>query len=291
MLLEISSNLTQPFSSLGLLFPLLQIRIFVALFALTLLLLILLLHISKPYKVPSLRWWRRRRRMRRVKTRLQGLRHLINVRGPKRMLHRLRINLLLKIPSWKRLWLSRMMNVGSSFSSYDPFWTFYLAAIATKIVHICGPDPSKPLPITLSVSGGGFGEKFPSSVKIVGNGVKSIGVLIVNKDFSDFVEVDKSYWSKAVAPFMGKQVSFSIVSLLAWWVFRQYATPCDHCQHLGTQCHKLLTHTVKCVCCHYSKLPCKVDGVAVLNPVDHYHPKGYGNLFSSFCFTVLTFLL
>ncbi|KAK0245021.1 hypothetical protein EDD85DRAFT_943382 [Armillaria nabsnona] len=110
-------------------------------------------------------------------------------------------------------------------------------AIATKVVRKCGPGPSQPLPVTLGVSGGGFSEKVPSSAKVVKARIKSIGMLVVDKDLGDFVEVDKSYWSKAVAPFVGE------------W----YTTPCDHCKHLGTQCHKLLMHTVKC----------------------HYWPKGY----------------
>ncbi len=38
------------------------------------------------------------------------------------------------------------------------------------------------------------------------NGVKSICVLVVDKDFGEFVEVDKSYWSKSVAPFVGERV-------------------------------------------------------------------------------------
>ncbi|PBK91805.1 hypothetical protein ARMGADRAFT_1081221 [Armillaria gallica] len=133
------------------------------------------------------------------------------------------------------------------------------SAVATKVVRRRGPGLSRPPPVTLGVSGGGFSKKVPSSAKVVRNGVKSIGVLVVDQDFGNFVEVDKSYWSKAVMPFVGK------------W----YTSACHHCQHLGTQCRKLLTHTVKCVCCHYSKLPCKVNGVATLNPVEHYHPKGY----------------
>ncbi|PBK90677.1 hypothetical protein ARMGADRAFT_1082413 [Armillaria gallica] len=132
------------------------------------------------------------------------------------------------------------------------------SAVATKVVHKRGPGLSKPPPVTLGVSGGGFGEKVPSSVKVVNNGIKSIGVLVVDNDFGDFVEVDKSYWSKAVTPFVGER----------------YTTPCDHCRRLGTQCQKLLTHTVKCMRCHYSKLPCKVNGVVALNPIEHYRPKG-----------------
>ncbi len=89
----------------------------------------------------------------------------------------------------------------------QPFLISFLAAIATKAVCKCGPGPSKPPPITLGVSGGGFGEKVPSSAKVVKNGVKSIGILVVDKDFGNFMEVDKSYWSKEVAPFVGEQVS------------------------------------------------------------------------------------
>ncbi|PBK79424.1 hypothetical protein ARMGADRAFT_1093130 [Armillaria gallica] len=112
---------------------------------------------------------------------------------------------------------------------------------ATPVVRRCGPGLSKPPPVTLGVSRGGFGEKVPLAAKAVENGIKSIGVLKVDQDFSKFMEVDQSYWSKAVTPFVGER----------------YTTACDHCRRLGTQCQKLLTHTVKCVHCHYSKLPCK----------------------------------
>ncbi|PBK80349.1 hypothetical protein ARMGADRAFT_1092315 [Armillaria gallica] len=115
---------------------------------------------------------------------------------------------------------------------------------ATPVIRKCGPRLSKPLPVTLGVRGGGFGEKVLSTAKAVRNGIKSIGVLKVNQDFDDFVEIDKSYWSKAVMPFVGER----------------YTTACDHFQ---------------CIRCHYSKLPCKVDGVAALNPVKHYRPRGY----------------
>ncbi len=80
----------------------------------------------------------------------------------------------------------------------------FLAAVATKAICKCGPGPSKPPPVTLGVSGGGFGEKVPPLVKVVRNGVKSIGVLVVDKDFGEFVEFDKSYWSKSIAPFVGE---------------------------------------------------------------------------------------
>ncbi|PBK92553.1 hypothetical protein ARMGADRAFT_1080615, partial [Armillaria gallica] len=79
-------------------------------------------------------------------------------------------------------------------------------AVATKAVHKRGPGPLKPPPITLGVSGKGFGEKVPSSAKVVKNGIKTIGVLAVDKDFGDFIEVDKAYWNKEVAPFVGERV-------------------------------------------------------------------------------------
>ncbi len=83
-----------------------------------------------------------------------------------------------------------------------------------KVVRRCGPGLSKPPPVTLGVSGGGFGEKVPSLAMVVKDGIKSLGVLVVDKDFGDFVEVDKSYWSKAVAPFVGERVRIFLVQIL-----------------------------------------------------------------------------
>ncbi|PBK89505.1 hypothetical protein ARMGADRAFT_1083492 [Armillaria gallica] len=80
------------------------------------------------------------------------------------------------------------------------------------------------------------------------DGIKSIGVLKVDKDFGNFVQVDGRYWSKDIA--------------------------LRHNSH----CHKLLTHMVICVHCHYAKQPCKVDGKAALNPLTHYHPKDYDSI-------------
>ncbi|PBK82427.1 hypothetical protein ARMGADRAFT_1090291 [Armillaria gallica] len=105
-------------------------------------------------------------------------------------------------------------------------------ALATKVVRRRGPGLSKPPPVTLGVSGRGFGERVPSSATVVENGTKSIGVLVVDKDFGDFVEVDKGYWSKTVVPIP------PLVTIAG------------------------------------ALLPCKVNGVAVLNPIDHYRPKG-----------------
>ncbi|PBK77616.1 hypothetical protein ARMSODRAFT_1010266 [Armillaria solidipes] len=132
----------------------------------------------------------------------------------------------------------------------------------TKAFRKRGPAPSKPPAVTMGVSGGGFGEKVPASAKEVKNGVKNIGVLTVDRDFGDFVEVDEGYWNKEVAPFVGER----------------YTEGCDHCKCLGTQCRKFLTNTVICVRCHYSKLPCKVKGIPALNPLSHYRPKSYQNL-------------
>ncbi|PBK81328.1 hypothetical protein ARMGADRAFT_1091470, partial [Armillaria gallica] len=133
---------------------------------------------------------------------------------------------------------------------------------ATPAVRKRGPGPTRPPAVTLGVGGGGFGEKVPSSAKAIENGLKSIGILEVEEDFGEFVKVDGRYWNKDVAPFVGER----------------YTEPCDHCKRLGTQCRKFLTNTVICVRCHYSKLPCKVNGVPALNPISHYRPKSYKTL-------------
>ncbi|KAK0430320.1 hypothetical protein EV421DRAFT_1913035 [Armillaria borealis] len=130
---------------------------------------------------------------------------------------------------------------------------------ATPAIRKRGPAPSKPPPVTLGISGGGFGEKVPTSAKPIKNGLKSIGVLVVEEDYGKFVKVDGRYWNKDVAPF----------------VREQYTEPCDTCRRRGTHCRKLLTHTVICARCHYAKQPCEVDGEVALNPVSHYRPKGY----------------
>ncbi|KAK0215162.1 hypothetical protein EDD85DRAFT_962890 [Armillaria nabsnona] len=101
------------------------------------------------------------------------------------------------------------------------------------------PGPSKPPPVTLGTSGGGFGEKILSSTKEIKNGIKSIGILKVEKDFGNFVQVDGRYWNKDVALFVGERDT----------------DPCDTCRHRGSHCHKLLTHTVICVRCHHGDEP------------------------------------
>ncbi|SJL16890.1 uncharacterized protein ARMOST_20420 [Armillaria ostoyae] len=132
----------------------------------------------------------------------------------------------------------------------------------TKAFRKRGPAPAKPPAVTLGVSGGGFGEQVPSTAKAIKSGLESIGALEVEVDFGDFVQVDGCYWNKEVAPFVGER----------------YTESCDHCKRLGTQCRKFLTNTVICVRCHYAKLPCKVKGIAALNPLSHYRPKSYRNL-------------
>ncbi|PBK85139.1 hypothetical protein ARMGADRAFT_1087811 [Armillaria gallica] len=133
---------------------------------------------------------------------------------------------------------------------------------ATLAVRKRGPGPTRPPAVTLGVGGGGFSEKVPSTAKAIKDGLKSIGVLEVEEDFGAFVKVDDRYWNKEVAPFVGER----------------YTEPCDHCKRLSTQCRKFLTNTVICVRCHYSKLPCKVNGVPALNPINHYCPKSYQTL-------------
>lgn len=112
-----------------------------------------------------------------------------------------------------------MMNVslflGITHNFEPKLFILFLAVVATKAVRKRGPGPSKPPPVTLGVSGKGFGEKVPSSAKAVKNGIKTIGVLAVDKDFGNFIEVDKSYWNKEVAPFVGERVSrLNFISLV-----------------------------------------------------------------------------
>ncbi|KAK0184129.1 hypothetical protein F5146DRAFT_1145771 [Armillaria mellea] len=130
--------------------------------------------------------------------------------------------------------------------------------VATKVVRKRGPGLSKLPPISLGVSGGGSGEHVPKVFQPVNDGIKSIGVLVVEEDLGDFIKVDGRLWNKQVAPFVGER----------------YSTPCDQCKSHRMQCRKLLGHMVICVRCHYAKQPCTVDGVPALSPVDQYRPQG-----------------
>ncbi len=96
---------------------------------------------------------------------------------------------------------------------------------ATPIVWKCGPGPSKPPPITLGISGGGFGEKVLSTTKAIQNGIKSISVFKVDKEFGEFMEVDKSYWTKAVMPFIGEQVN---VLFMCFFLLNNLSTAYNH---------------------------------------------------------------
>ncbi|KAK0476514.1 hypothetical protein IW261DRAFT_1421806 [Armillaria novae-zelandiae] len=122
-----------------------------------------------------------------------------------------------------------------------------------------GPSRIKPPLTTMGVKGGRFGEAVPKNLKPMEDGLKNIRVLVVSRDFGQFIEVDDALWNKSVAPFVGEL----------------YVQPCDQCKHKGTQCHKFLTNSVLCVHCHYGKLPCQVNKVAMLNPIHHYRPKAY----------------
>lgn len=92
-------------------------------------------------------------------------------------------------------------------------------------------------------------------MKLIENGLKRIGVLVVDEYYGKFVEVDGRLWNKDVASFVGEK----------------YSQPCDQRKSHKTQCRK---HTGICVRCHYSKQPCTVGGKKVLNPIHHYRPKG-----------------
>ncbi|KAK0197661.1 hypothetical protein F5146DRAFT_1156390 [Armillaria mellea] len=132
------------------------------------------------------------------------------------------------------------------------------AVRATPAVQRRGPGLSKLPPVSLGVSGGGFGERVPQDFQAIDDGVESIGVLVVEEDFGNFVKVDGRLWNKQVAPFVGER----------------YVKPCDRCKSRKTHCRSLLGHTVICVRCYYAKQPCTVDGVTALNPKDHYRPQG-----------------
>ncbi|KAK0499320.1 hypothetical protein EDD18DRAFT_1349500 [Armillaria luteobubalina] len=134
--------------------------------------------------------------------------------------------------------------------------------VPTKANCPCGPSRLRAPPATICIQIGGFGEEVPADYKAVKNGLKSIGVLVVSRDFGKFVEVDKALWNKKIALFVGEQ----------------YVKPCDTCHRKKTQCRKFLTNSVICIRCHYAKLPCLVNGTKALNPLRHYHPQEYESI-------------
>ncbi|KAK0482170.1 hypothetical protein IW261DRAFT_1417784 [Armillaria novae-zelandiae] len=102
--------------------------------------------------------------------------------------------------------------------------------VATKVNRPRGPSRIRPPLAMLGVQGRGFDEEVPAGYTAVIDGLKTIGVLVVSRDFGDFVEVDKVLWNKKVAPFVGEQ----------------YVQPCDQCSRKKTQCRKFLTNLVLC---------------------------------------------
>lgn len=69
-----------------------------------------------------------------------------------------------------------------------------------------GSGPSR-MPVVAGISGGGFGEPTPASAVAISSTSKTIGVLYIDKDFGEFVEVDGRYWRKDVASFIGEKVN------------------------------------------------------------------------------------
>ncbi|KAK0491745.1 hypothetical protein EDD18DRAFT_1416066 [Armillaria luteobubalina] len=134
--------------------------------------------------------------------------------------------------------------------------------VPTKANRPRGPSRLRAPPATIGIQIGGFGEEVPADYRAVQNGLKSIGVLVVSRDFGEFVEVDKALWNKKIAPFVGEQ----------------YVKPCDSCHRKKTQCRKFLTNSVICIRCHYAKLPCLVNGTKALNPLRHYRPQEYESI-------------
>ncbi|KAK0468645.1 hypothetical protein IW261DRAFT_1573590 [Armillaria novae-zelandiae] len=128
-----------------------------------------------------------------------------------------------------------------------------IVVIPTPAIRKRGPGPSKPLPVSISIKGGGFGETVSPVLQAVPNGIRTIGLLLVQEDYGKFVKVDNHLWNKDVALFVGEH----------------YSKPCDQCKNRGTDCCKFLTHTSICVRCHYAKQSCTVNQQIVLNPLDH----------------------
>ncbi|KAK0494660.1 hypothetical protein EDD18DRAFT_1355400 [Armillaria luteobubalina] len=115
--------------------------------------------------------------------------------------------------------------------------------VATKAIRPRGPSRIKPPLASMGIQSGGFGEDVPTDLRPIKNGLKSIGVLVVSKDFGNFVEVDKALWNKKVAPFVGELALRSMLS-------QEDAVP------------KVLDEL----------------GTVSLNPLHHYHPKEYQSI-------------
>ncbi|KAK0474567.1 hypothetical protein IW261DRAFT_1422861 [Armillaria novae-zelandiae] len=128
--------------------------------------------------------------------------------------------------------------------------------IATKAIRPRGPSRLRALPAAMGVQLGGFGEEVPTDYMVVRDGVKTIGVLVVSRDFGDFVEVNEALWNKKVAPTRNHAISVTA----------------------RKQCRKFLMNSVICVHCHYAKLPCLVNGMKALNPLEHYRPQSYESI-------------
>ncbi|KAK0476593.1 hypothetical protein IW261DRAFT_1421349 [Armillaria novae-zelandiae] len=121
--------------------------------------------------------------------------------------------------------------------------------VATKAIRPQGPSRLHAPPVAMGIQLGGLSEEVPADYMVVRDGVKTIGVLVISRDFGDFMEVDKALWNKKVAPFVGEQ----------------YVKPCDQYHCKKTHCHKFLMNL----------LPCLVNGTKALNPLEHYRPKSY----------------
>ncbi|KAK0183541.1 hypothetical protein F5146DRAFT_1151969 [Armillaria mellea] len=104
-----------------------------------------------------------------------------------------------------------------------------VAVCATPIVQKRGPGLSKLPPVSLGVSGGGFGENVSKDFEPIDDDLKSVGVLVVEADYGI------SLW----LPLLGNDTRRLAISARA-------AKP----------------------------NPCTISGDTILNPMDHYHPKG-----------------
>ncbi|KAK0462771.1 hypothetical protein IW261DRAFT_1427980 [Armillaria novae-zelandiae] len=58
-----------------------------------------------------------------------------------------------------------------------------IVVIPTPAIRKRGPGPSKPPPVSIGIKGGGFGETVSPALQAVPNGIRTIGLLLVQEDY------------------------------------------------------------------------------------------------------------
>ncbi|KAK0472266.1 hypothetical protein IW261DRAFT_1571086 [Armillaria novae-zelandiae] len=127
-----------------------------------------------------------------------------------------------------------------------------IVVIPTPAIRKRGPGPSKPLPVSIGIKGGGFGETVSPALQAVPNGIRTIGLLLVQEDYGKFIKVDNHLWNKDVALFVGEHVSNVLSS------FHFFMTIRLSILNLATNAKtEALTAS------------CTINQQIVLNPLDH----------------------